>query len=66
MAALTVDVRKESGYWSVYVNGQRTVDRESFAIADRVADFVRSGRYDHSECAEVAQSIRRHYLPEVR
>ena len=54
-----VEVKQEAGYWSVYVNGQRMVDRESHTIADRVAGMVRSGQYDRSECAEVARSIRR-------
>jgi hypothetical protein len=54
----TVEVRAEGGYWSVYVNGQRLVDRESFAIADRIADgIVTPGTHWPRESDEVSSSI---------
>ena len=57
---MTIEVRHENAYYSVFVNGVRLVDRESFAVADRIADHLRHPeRYDNSECAEVAESIRR-------
>lgn len=57
-----VEVRNESGYWSVYVNGQRMVDRESFAIADRVAECIRNPRaHANTESREVADAIRNHF-----
>lgn len=61
---VNVEVRNESGYWSVFVNGQRTVDRESFAVADRVKFYLDNPkRWDYSECCDVADSIRRHLQP---
>lgn len=57
----SVQVRNEDGYWSVFVNGQRMVDRESFAVADRVADCIRNPRaHVNTESREVADSIIRH------
>jgi hypothetical protein len=59
---LRTEVRKEAGYWSVFVNGRRTVDRESFAVADRVRFYLDNpARWDYSESCEVADSIRRAY-----
>ena len=53
-----VELREEAGYWSVYVNGRRLVDRESFAIAERVADgIVTPGIHWPSESDEVSRSI---------
>lgn len=56
---MNIELRQEAGYWSAYVDGVRTVDRESFAVADRIAGYLR-GRlaYDASESAEVAKDIR--------
>ena len=65
MTTPRVDVRHEGGYYSVYVNGQRTVDRESATVAHRVAAMVRTGRYDTSESAEVAAQIRTHYTADM-
>lgn len=53
---MNVEVKQEGGYWSVYVNGRRMVDRESFAVADRVREALE--RPDLSEAGEAAQSIR--------
>jgi len=54
----TVDVRPEDGCWSVYVNGRRLVDRESYAIAERIAEgIITPGVHYPSESAEVAESI---------
>lgn len=58
---LHVEVKREAGDFSVYVNGTRLVDRESFTVADRIATMVRSARYDTSESAEVARQIRAHF-----
>lgn len=58
---MQVEIRKESGYWSVFVNGQRMVDRESFAVADRIVDELKQpGCHYPSESWEVAESIRRY------
>jgi hypothetical protein len=58
---LKVELRKEDGYWSVYVNGVRTVDRESFSVADRIKQQLEHPTSDHSEAGEVAESIRKHF-----
>jgi hypothetical protein len=53
-----VEVRNEGGYWSVYVNGRRLVDRESFTVAERIADgIVTPGVHWPSEADEVSASI---------
>lgn len=50
----------EGGYWSVYVDGVRTVDCESFTIAERVKFYLDNPQaIDYSESFEVAESIRR-------
>lgn len=55
-----IEVRHEAGYWSVYVNGQRLVDRESYEIAHQIAHHLaHPEEHDNSESAEVAESIRR-------
>ena len=54
------EVRAEGGYFSVFVDGRRMVDRESFTIAERVAERVNDPRLDdNSEATEVARSIRK-------
>lgn len=59
---MKIEVRNEAGCYSVFVDDIRMVDRESFAIADRVADCLRnSNAYPNSECSEVAESIRKWY-----
>jgi hypothetical protein len=55
----TVEVRNEGGYWSVYVNGRQMVDRESYQIANNVADCLRNpDARPNTESAEVARAIR--------
>ena len=55
-----VEMRKESGYWSLYVNGVRYVDRESYQVAANIMEELRHPHIaGHSECAEVADTIRR-------
>ena len=57
---MTAEIRKEGGYWSLYVNGQRTVDRESFAVVDRVKWYLDNPlAWEPSESCEVADSIRK-------
>jgi len=56
---MKIEVAHEAGFWSVYVNGLRMVDRESYSIASRVADELREpGCHAPSEATEVARSIR--------
>jgi hypothetical protein len=60
--SLKTEIRREDGYWSLYVNGQRTVDRESFAVADRVKYFLDNPKaWEPAESHEVAQAIRDHF-----
>lgn len=57
---MRVQLIGKDGYWSVWVNGKRYVDRESFEIASRIAESIeRPELGDISETAEVAESIRR-------
>jgi len=57
---MQTEVRNEGGCWSVFVDGQRMVDRESFTVADRVKWYLDNPqRWDHSESCDVADSIRR-------
>lgn len=57
---LSVEVRREDGYWSVFVSGQRMVDRESHTVAENVKFYLEHpDRWDHSESCDVADSIRR-------
>lgn len=56
---MTTELRQEGGYWALYVNGQRTIDRESFCLVDRVKYFLDNpNRWEPSESYEVAESIR--------
>ena len=55
---MKVEVKAEAGYYSVYVDGQRTVDRESYTVANHVAEALKGcpcGRY--AESHEVAAAI---------
>lgn len=53
---MVVEVREELGYFSVYVDNKRMVDRESFAIADRIRYYLEHpDKWDYTECCEVAQ-----------
>jgi len=57
-----IEVKRENGFWSVFVCGQRCVDRESFAVADRVRYHLEHPEeYDNSESADVADAIRKHF-----
>lgn len=65
---IETNVIRESAYsWTLYVNGAPTVQRESFAVCDRVRECLLSpGSYPFSECAEVAASIRAHLAKESK
>jgi hypothetical protein len=55
---MTVEVKNESGYWSVYVDNVRTVDRESYTVANNVAEALRNPlRWEPTEAYEVAGAI---------
>ena len=57
---MKINVRKDAGYYSVFVNDIRMVDRESFAVADRIANCLRnSNAHANSEASEVAAAIRK-------
>ena len=59
---MNAEVKHEAGYWNVYVDGIRTVDRESFAVADRVRYYLEHPECsDFSESSEVAHSIRQYF-----
>lgn len=58
MTHLRVEVREDAGCWSVYVNGLRLVDRESFTLAHRIAEGVeKPGVHWPSEADDVSASI---------
>ena len=55
---MKTEVIHEAGYYSVYVDGARMVDRESFAVADRVAECIRNpNAHPHTESRQVADAI---------
>jgi len=55
---MRAELRREGSYWSVYVNGVRTVDRDSYTVASRVVDELHNpGCHAMSEATEVARSI---------
>jgi hypothetical protein len=54
---VAVELKQEGQYWTLYVNGIARIQHESFAICDQVADQVRAGAADASECGELAQMI---------
>lgn len=55
---MNVDVRREGGCWSVYVNDARVIDRESQQIADNVAECLRDpAARPFTESREVADAI---------
>jgi hypothetical protein len=54
---MVVEVKHENGYYSVYVNGRRMVDRESFTIANNIAERLKTGKRDFTESSEVAEAI---------
>ena len=52
----------EGAYWAVEIDDIPVVSQESYAVASRLACFLRyPSRLDHSEIAEVAKSILRDY-----
>lgn len=54
-----VEVRQDSGYWTLYVNGEALIQRDSFTVCDRVAyELTHPGALFPSEAHEVAQAIR--------
>ena len=56
---MKIEVRKDGSYWSIYVDDVRMVDRESYQVAQNIADEIEfPSRSCPSECAEVARSIR--------
>ena len=58
---MNVEIRAEDGYFSVYVDGRRTVERESFTIADRIAYcLTHPEAFPKSECRDVADVILEH------
>lgn len=62
-----IEVKQVGGYWSLIVNGIPTVQRESFAVCDRIRDELeRPGCYWPSEASEVADSIRRYLRSHAR
>ena len=59
-ATMKAEIKQESGYWSVYYLGRLQVDRESFAVADRVAYYLNNpDKWSYSEASSVADAIRR-------
>jgi hypothetical protein len=58
-----IEMRQEDGAWSVYLDGKRTVDRESFAVADQVVYALNhpASPWPVHETREVAHTIRHHY-----
>ena len=59
---MKVEVRKQSEFeWSVYVDGERIIDRESYTVANNIAWHLENpAKWDYSESCEVASQIRSH------
>lgn len=59
---MLTELREEVGGWAVYVDWQRVVSNESFAVADRVKYYLdHPEKWDSSEACEVATAIRTRY-----
>lgn len=57
---MEIDIKKESGYWTLYVDGIAMIQRESYQVVDNVAYALRHpGDLWPSEADEVAVAIRR-------
>ena len=57
---MKAEIREEGGYYSVYWDGIRKVDRESYSVADRIAYYLNNpGKWSYSEASDVADAIRR-------
>lgn len=54
---MKVETRHEAGYWSVYVNDRRMVDRDSYQVASNVAYALKHGAQGRMESDEVARAI---------
>lgn len=56
---MIVEVKYESGYWSVFVNGLRLIDRQPYEVAARMAYHLENPDADDgSGSAAVARGIR--------
>jgi hypothetical protein len=57
-----IEVKPDGTYWTLYVNGEPTIRRETFTICDRVRESLQfPGTNWPSEAEEVATSIQKHY-----
>ena len=56
---MTLEVKAEGGYWSLYVNGRRALAEESYTVVSTVRDLLAEGRVGgiYGECGEVAEAI---------
>lgn len=55
---MNVEIKREVGYYSVYVDGMRMVDRESLIIAEAIKrNIEQPERREFTESAEVARQI---------
>lgn len=50
-------IKKENGYWSVYLDGRLVMAMESYQVASNVAYALSTGAYSNSECDEAARAI---------
>lgn len=56
---MQVDIRQEDDGFSVFINGNRAVDRESYQVASNVQyHLLYPDDYDGSECAQMAEILR--------
>jgi hypothetical protein len=56
-----VEMRPEGGAWSLYVDGRRTVDRESYTVVDQIKyAFEHPRALWGTETSEAAGAIRAH------
>lgn len=56
---MITEIRRDSGYWDLFVDGVRVIERESYAVVDKVRHHLQHPEdWDASESAEVADKIR--------
>ena len=55
---MKIELKKTASNWSIFVDGYRVMDRESFAVADRIRQELQNPSGRMTEASEVADSIK--------
>jgi hypothetical protein len=60
---LRIQQKQEADGWSLYVNGVRWIEGETYQVVSNVAaELAVPGSMGNSECTEIADSIRKHVV----